>query len=224
MAKHWKGLLVVVVIGAAIAATTTFGIEEKVTICHFPSGNPENPQTITIGKSAVAKHLEEHKGEKDGVEFADYTGRCRNPVTDVKVCSSINTISAGIDPKSGATDDAILAAYELAYDASTLVEKYDPATYDLYYNKLTSDQQNIVQKQMVEYFNVSPCISFCTLTGGKGDTTVGGGTTPAPGCDPLAVSCNPSFTSPCESGNYVERLGTFTSAFTPAATPAKSGI
>lgn len=40
--------------------------EDKVTICHVPPGNPENPQTITIGASAVPHHLEEHEGDSLG--------------------------------------------------------------------------------------------------------------------------------------------------------------
>jgi len=39
---------------------------DKVTICHVPPGNPDNPQTITIGESAVASHLEEHEGDSLG--------------------------------------------------------------------------------------------------------------------------------------------------------------
>lgn len=31
--------------------------EEKVSICHRPGGKPENAQTITVGASAVEKHL-----------------------------------------------------------------------------------------------------------------------------------------------------------------------
>ena len=36
------------------------------TICHVPPGNPDNPQTITIGESAVASHFEEHEGDSLG--------------------------------------------------------------------------------------------------------------------------------------------------------------
>ena len=39
---------------------------DKVTICHVPPGNPDNPQTITIGESAVASHFEEHEGDSLG--------------------------------------------------------------------------------------------------------------------------------------------------------------
>ncbi|HJS49886.1 MAG TPA: hypothetical protein VJ745_06140 [Gaiellaceae bacterium] len=42
------------------------GGEDKVTICHVPPGNPDNPQTITIGASAVPHHLEEHEGDSLG--------------------------------------------------------------------------------------------------------------------------------------------------------------
>ena len=38
----------------------------KVTICHFPPGNPENAQTITIGLPAVAPHMLLH-GDTVGV-------------------------------------------------------------------------------------------------------------------------------------------------------------
>lgn len=39
---------------------------DKVTICHVPPGNPENPQTITIGEPAVASHFAEHPGDHYG--------------------------------------------------------------------------------------------------------------------------------------------------------------
>jgi len=42
--------------------------EEQVTICHVPPGNPDNPQTITIGASAVPHHLANHEG--------DFIGAC----------------------------------------------------------------------------------------------------------------------------------------------------
>ena len=39
----------------------------KVTICHFPPGAPDNPQTITIAKAALNTHLDHHD---------DYCGPC----------------------------------------------------------------------------------------------------------------------------------------------------
>ena len=40
--------------------------EGKTTVCHVPPGNPDNPQTITVGDSAVADHLANHPGDSLG--------------------------------------------------------------------------------------------------------------------------------------------------------------
>ena len=45
---------------------------EKVTICHYPPGNPGNAQTITVGKPAVAAHVAEH---------GDTIGPCQGELT-----------------------------------------------------------------------------------------------------------------------------------------------
>ncbi len=42
---------------------------QQVTICHIPPGNPDNPQTITIGAPAVNPHL--NHGDTFGVCFED---------------------------------------------------------------------------------------------------------------------------------------------------------
>jgi len=39
----------------------------KVTICHIPPGNPDNPQTISINADEVQEHLDEH---------GDFLGPC----------------------------------------------------------------------------------------------------------------------------------------------------
>ncbi|MGQ0795557.1 MAG: hypothetical protein ACT4N5_05155 [Nitrosopumilaceae archaeon] len=41
--------------------------ENKTTICHYPPGNPENPQTIDVADSSVQTHLDQH---------GDYLGEC----------------------------------------------------------------------------------------------------------------------------------------------------
>ncbi len=38
--------------------------EGKVTICHFPPGNPANVQILTIGSSAVSHHIGNHAGDR----------------------------------------------------------------------------------------------------------------------------------------------------------------
>ena len=44
---------------ASIAALTAgvFPAEKKVSICHYPPGNPANAQTISVGEAAVSAHL-----------------------------------------------------------------------------------------------------------------------------------------------------------------------
>ena len=42
------------------------GSGKKVTLCHLPPGNPENPQTLSVGQSAVSAHL----------AHGDYLGEC----------------------------------------------------------------------------------------------------------------------------------------------------
>ena len=43
-----------------LSPTATHADADKVTICHFPPGNPENAQTITVGIAAVPAHLALH--------------------------------------------------------------------------------------------------------------------------------------------------------------------
>jgi hypothetical protein len=50
-----------------IASTPAQSGEDKVTICHFPPGNPDNAHTIVVGASAVPAHLELH---------GDFIGSC----------------------------------------------------------------------------------------------------------------------------------------------------
>lgn len=55
-----------VVLAFVIAAPIAFAKSDKddeeaqATICHYPPGNPENAQTLTIGVSALDAHLTEH--------------------------------------------------------------------------------------------------------------------------------------------------------------------
>ena len=46
-------------------------------ICHFPPGNPNNPQTLCISIHAVDKHMRQHKNHKqEGVQ--DISGPCES--------------------------------------------------------------------------------------------------------------------------------------------------
>jgi hypothetical protein len=48
------------------SAQSNAGGEGKTTICHVPPGNSDNPQTITVGDSAVADHLANNPGDSLG--------------------------------------------------------------------------------------------------------------------------------------------------------------
>jgi len=43
-----------------LLSSATFIGEDHVTICHYPPGNPDNVQVITVGVNAVAAHFANH--------------------------------------------------------------------------------------------------------------------------------------------------------------------
>ena len=61
-----KTLLLMAVVGLISAIPAISGPEPKVTICHVPPGNPDNPLTIIVGASAVPAHLANHAGDAEG--------------------------------------------------------------------------------------------------------------------------------------------------------------
>ncbi|MBI4701112.1 MAG: hypothetical protein HY744_08130 [Deltaproteobacteria bacterium] len=56
-------------LGAGGALRQPLGKDDKIVICHFPPGDPDNPQTIEIPPSALAAHL----------AHGDYLGPCVAP-------------------------------------------------------------------------------------------------------------------------------------------------
>ena len=58
---------VVLTMLAAVASAPVHSAQDKVTICHFPPGNPENAHTIVVAAAAVPAHLELH---------GDFVGEC----------------------------------------------------------------------------------------------------------------------------------------------------
>src|SRR3954468_5817448 len=44
-------------IAALTIASTVVRAEKKVSICHYPPGNPANSHTISVGEAAVSAHL-----------------------------------------------------------------------------------------------------------------------------------------------------------------------
>jgi hypothetical protein len=67
--RHYGRTLLPAVLGSLALVTLAYaGSSDKVTICHFPPGNPDNYQTITISASALPAHL----------AHGDYPGPCAN--------------------------------------------------------------------------------------------------------------------------------------------------
>ncbi len=57
--KRILGAIVFVMMATIAPAPVQSGVD-KVTICHFPPGNPANAHTIVVGAPAVPAHLELH--------------------------------------------------------------------------------------------------------------------------------------------------------------------
>jgi hypothetical protein len=53
-------------VASADEASSSNQYEEKVTICHVPPGNPNNPQTLTLSSSGAAAHLRNHPDDTMG--------------------------------------------------------------------------------------------------------------------------------------------------------------
>ena len=56
-------------LGFVLGNPNAFAENEKVNICHFPPGNPENAQNIMVSINAVPSHIEEH---------GDFVGTCED--------------------------------------------------------------------------------------------------------------------------------------------------
>src|SRR5829696_3431905 len=64
MMKKMMLLASVVALAALmLAAAPAFAQVDKVTICHFPPGNPENAHLITVGEPGADAHLRQHEGD-----------------------------------------------------------------------------------------------------------------------------------------------------------------
>ncbi len=55
--------------------------DKKITICHIPPGNPNNPQTITISTNALSAHIPGHIGDYQGACRIVVDNSCKPPIT-----------------------------------------------------------------------------------------------------------------------------------------------
>ncbi len=71
-------ILTVAITMVASAVPASWG-EGKLSICHYPPGNPANWQFLTIGASAVPHHIGNHTGDKVALS----PDACRDNTTTV---------------------------------------------------------------------------------------------------------------------------------------------
>lgn len=62
-----------------LATNSSDNTVTRVSICHFPPGNPSNPKAIAVAEKAAAAHITHHDG--DGVIGEDYDEACE-PIDD----------------------------------------------------------------------------------------------------------------------------------------------
>jgi len=82
--------------GGSAAGGPAAGERDQITICHIPPGNPNNPQTITIGASALSAHL----------GHGDSAGACRTtpPPVDTSCKPAITLNLAANTPYADQSD------------------------------------------------------------------------------------------------------------------------
>lgn len=99
--------------------------DQKSLICHVPSGNTGNPQTICISPNALNAHL----ATLWNLHGGDYCGPCNTGgpngfvTTDETDLGSNSFIRAGMN----INDEEIEVSYRLAYDSKIRIEVYDMA-------------------------------------------------------------------------------------------------
>ncbi len=76
--------LLVAALAFLLAAVAQAAPKPKVTICHFPPGNPANWHTITISENALQKHQDKH-GDLIGIACEDAT--CEQLSSDGDACT-----------------------------------------------------------------------------------------------------------------------------------------
>lgn len=87
--------LLVATFALAFGNIAMAGPVPKVTICHFPPGNPANVQVITVGQPAVAAHVAQHHDAVCASGDSDCCfGGARAPSVCTDLASDVNNCGA----------------------------------------------------------------------------------------------------------------------------------
>lgn len=104
-------LLVLVALLVTSVASVSASPQPKVTICHFPPGNPDNPQTIEVNGNSVDTHLGhgDHLGACTPDDYPDDDGDDDDGDDEGEVCEWNESIPADdpacVEPDDGGDDD-----------------------------------------------------------------------------------------------------------------------
>jgi hypothetical protein len=109
--------LFVVALGLALGSVALAAPVEKVTICHFPPGNPDNAQVISVGEPAVEPHVTQHNdavcADDDSdccFGSADAASVCTNFATDVNNCGDCGMVCTLSNARPACTDGTCTVA------------------------------------------------------------------------------------------------------------------
>ncbi|MCJ8290739.1 MAG: T9SS type A sorting domain-containing protein [Crocinitomicaceae bacterium] len=94
---------------------------QKSLICHVPSGNGGNPQTICISPNALNAHL----ATLWDLHGGDYCGPCASNSSIITTDNENLGDNSFIRARMNTNDESIEISYRLAYDSDVRVEIYD---------------------------------------------------------------------------------------------------
>ena len=83
--------------------------DEQVAICHYPPGNPANPQNLCVGSDAVAAHVNNH---------ADTVGKC--DTTEVPCVLNDDDFVYGVSACSSVIECSGINKLQILYDPNFL--------------------------------------------------------------------------------------------------------
>ena len=119
----------VVTFGGHIAVAAS---QPKVTICHFPPGNPANVQVITVGAPAVAAHVSNHNdavcpvGDSNCCFGGSDPSTCTNFASDVNNCGGCGVVCSTGQVCTSGTCTTVCGEGETSCDGVCVNENTDP--------------------------------------------------------------------------------------------------
>lgn len=103
--------VLVVTVGLVLGSVALAAPVKRVTLCHFPPGNPDNAQVITVGEPAVEAHVANHNDAVCADDDSDCcfgsedaASVCTNFETDVNNCGGCGVVCSLANATAACTD------------------------------------------------------------------------------------------------------------------------